>query len=584
MTVSSIRNYRSLSLRLQLLLVLFLCLVPTVAPAGTSLLSGVQCSTCNTLGPVAVALVRMTRSVAILRGQALSACRLLPVTETVCRGFIDNWAESVEYILLHTKLTPAQMCRIFLPSCPAEKGLKLDVTLDLPRPPPASRAKRRDAHYPPPSTPGLKVLHLADIHLDVLYKEGADNGCDDPLCCRAENGFPKERSRQAAHWGEYRCDAPPRLLHSLIEHVARKHKDELSYVLWTGDTAPHDSWKTTRKDVLDLTARVTSLLRHKLAGVPVYPVIGNHDSAPTNYFPPSEVRKGNFSVSWLYHDYAKMWKHWLPADALATLRKTGFYSVLVRPGFRIIVLNTNVAYRFNLWVLLTATSDPHHQLKWLAGELRAARAADERCHVVGHVSPADPDILPGWSHLYHSVIRSYQDVVTAQFFSHTHLNEIQLYKDDRDRPFSVSYVAPSLTPWQKVNPGYRIYTIDGARGNRSSWEVIDYERWVADLAEANERPEKGPRWHLQMSAAARYRLKNLSPRRWSRMVKKMLVYGRKFDKYYSDLSGAASVVGPCDIECRIRTVCGVVSSDGTNSHHCRLVRLLYQMGTRAGLS
>ena len=33
---------------------------------------------------------------------------------------------------------------------------------------------------------------------------------------------------------------------------------------------------------------------------------------------------------------------------VATLRKAGFYSVLVRPGFRIIVLNTNVAYRFNL--------------------------------------------------------------------------------------------------------------------------------------------------------------------------------------------------------------------------------------------
>ena len=59
-------------------------------------------------------------------------------------------------------------------------------------------------------------------------------------------------------------------------------QDELSYVLWTGDTAPHDSWKTSRKEVLDLTARVTAQLRHKLAGVPVYPLIGNHDSAPTN--------------------------------------------------------------------------------------------------------------------------------------------------------------------------------------------------------------------------------------------------------------------------------------------------------------
>ena len=77
--------------------------------------------------------------------------------------------------------------------------------------------------------------------------------------------------------------------------------------------------------------------------------------------------------------------------------------------------------------------------------------------------------------IHHSVsVFSYQDVVTAQFFSHTHLNEIQLFKDARERPFSVSYVAPSLTPWQNVNPGYRIYNIDGARGNRSSW--VSHER------------------------------------------------------------------------------------------------------------
>ena len=37
-----------------------------------------------------------------------------------------------------------------------------------------------------------------------------------------------------------------------------------------------------------------------------------------------------------------------PGLSVATLRQAGFYSVLVRPGFRIIVLNTNVAYRFNL--------------------------------------------------------------------------------------------------------------------------------------------------------------------------------------------------------------------------------------------
>ncbi|XP_037087117.1 sphingomyelin phosphodiesterase-like [Pollicipes pollicipes] len=354
--------------------------------------------------------------------------------------------------------------------------------------------------------------------------------------------------------------------------------------MWTGDNAPHDSWKTSRRDVLNATEHVTSLLRHHFPGVAVFPVVGNHDSAPTNYFPPLDVEKHNFSMSGMYHDFAKLWRPWLPTAALKTLRRSGFYSVRVRPGFRIIVLNTNVAYRYNMWVLLTARTDPHHQLKWLAGVLRSARSSGERCHVIGHVSPADPDILPAWSHLYHEIIRSYQDVVTAQFFSHTHLNEIQVYKDHKDRPFSVSYVSPSLTPWKNVNPGYRIYTIDGARGNHSSWEVVDYERWTADLADANREPAEGPRWRRQASAARRYRLQNLSPRRWSRMVNKMLLTGKMFNRYHRDQSGAARVRGPCDIACRLRTVCGMVTTDRTSTLHCDIVRLLHRMGTAVGLS
>ena len=62
--------------------------------------------------------------------------------------------------------------------------------------------------------------------------------------------------------------------------------------------------------------------------------------------------------------------------------------------------------------------------------------------------------------------------------------------------------------------------------------MTDYERWSADLVEANRHPARGPRWRRQGSAAARYHLKNLSPRRWSRMVKKMLFSKRLFSKYY----------------------------------------------------
>lgn len=64
---------------------------------------------------------------------------------------------------------------------------------------------------------------------------------------------------------------------------------------------------------------------------------------------------------------------------------------------------------------------------------------------------------------------SYQDTVKAQFFSHTHRDEVLLSKDERNRAFSVQYVAPSLTPFTNKNPGYKMYTIDGARGSDSTW-------------------------------------------------------------------------------------------------------------------
>lgn len=53
--------------------------------------------------------------------------------------------------------------------------------------------------------------------------------------------------------------------------------------------------------------------------------------------------------------------------------------------------------------------------------------------------------------------------MTAQFYGHTHWDEIEIYYDSETskRPISVGYVGPSLTTFAYGNPGYRIYTIDG---------------------------------------------------------------------------------------------------------------------------
>lgn len=67
----------------------------------------------------------------------------------------------------------------------------------------------------------------------------------------------------------------------------------------------------------------------------------------TRFAPPS-VTDETVSIHWLYNFMADQLQIWLPDTALETLRKNGYYTVLIRPGLRIIALNSNVCYTGNL--------------------------------------------------------------------------------------------------------------------------------------------------------------------------------------------------------------------------------------------
>jgi sphingomyelin phosphodiesterase len=55
----------------------------------------------------------------------------------------------------------------------------------------------------------------------------------------------------------------------------------------------------------------------------------------------------NMTPAWLFESAADAWSAWLPSEALETVRRGGFYSVLQQPGFRIIALNSNLCYVLN---------------------------------------------------------------------------------------------------------------------------------------------------------------------------------------------------------------------------------------------
>lgn len=54
-------------------------------------------------------------------------------------------------------------------------------------------------------------------------------------------------------------------------------------------------------------------------------------------------------------------------------------------------------------------------------------------HIIGHIPPGSGDCLTPWSWNYYKIINRYESTVTAQFFAHTHLDEFEIFYDEKTR-------------------------------------------------------------------------------------------------------------------------------------------------------
>ncbi len=73
--------------------------------------------------------------------------------------------------------------------------------------------------------------------------------------------------------------------------------------------------------------------------------------------------------------------------------------MLVRPGLRLISVNTNLSNNFNFWLLL-GLADPANHLRWLYDTLHAAEANREAVYIIGHIPPGTKSCL---GRMHHSV-------------------------------------------------------------------------------------------------------------------------------------------------------------------------------------
>ncbi|XP_060838777.1 sphingomyelin phosphodiesterase isoform X1 [Rhopalosiphum padi] len=477
-------------------------------------------------------------------------------TPRVCEGITELFSGEVVYVMQRINIGPEEICSFVIGDACGDvynPTHEWDVVFPpVPKPTPIEIKILKEP------VPQFKVLHLSDTHFDPYYEEGTNADCNEPLCCRLTNGPAVSPQSRAGRWGDYRkCDTPKRTIDNMLQHIVSTHTD-IDYIIWTGDLPAHDIWNQTKEENLSILKETVAQLLKMFPGIPIFPALGNHEAVPVNSFPPSSlVNKPEFAIDWLYSELDTQWRRWLPGSVSRTIKRGAFYSVLVRPGFRIISLNMNYCNNKNWWLLMNST-DPVKELQWFIYELQNAEFNGEKVHVLGHIPPGHPDCLKVWSRNYYAIISRYESTITAQFFGHTHFDEFELFYDTQDlgRPVSIAYVGPSVTPYYDLNPGYRIYYVDGDR-EHSTRAVLDHETWVMNLKEANLYDY--PIWQKLYSTQAAYSLPSLRPEDWDTFINSLAEDQTLFDLYYKHYWKNSPTRPACDAECKKRMICDLRS-------------------------
>lgn len=167
------------------------------------------------------------------------------------------------------------------------------------------------------------------------------------------------------------------------------------------------------------------------------------------------------SAQWLYNFLADEWEQWLGPEATTTIKIGGYYTVLARPGFRIIGLNNNDCYTYNWWLFYEPTY-PVTQLQWLHDTLLAAEANNEKVHILAHIPSGSGGCFSVWSREYRRIIDRFWNTVSGVFNGHTHRDEFNIFysRENPNWAINVGYNGGCATTFSDVNYNYRHYYVD----------------------------------------------------------------------------------------------------------------------------
>ncbi|XP_063243959.1 sphingomyelin phosphodiesterase-like isoform X2 [Bacillus rossius redtenbacheri] len=531
----------------------------------------IQCQVCMATIKEVLAVYYENRSADALRNITIDLCVTLKIeTADVCEGIVDvHLEEVVQLAELANNSTVRRLCGLYNNLCPFEDEWTVDI--DLGTKPAVTQ------HTKVSADDRLTIVHVTDMHYDPAYLEGGNGACGEPTCCRKEQGNASRGDAAAGHWGDYRhCDTPLASVENTLRQI-RRQEPKIDYVYMTGDFVDHGVWKASREINSASITKVVNAVKATFPDVPIIFTLGNHEPVPVNQYAPLSASDG-VSSRWLYQLVAELWAPYLTDDARKTILSGGYYTLKLRDGFRVVVLNNVAGYSSNFWMALESR-DPYGQLAWLAETLLRAERDGEKVHILYHVQMQS--CLATWSREYHKIVDRFENIITGQFNGHTHTDEFQVFYslDDDTRANSVLFNGGSGTANANVNPNYRVYTVDPA-----TWYVHDAETWVFNLTEANLRPGEDPAWYRLYSFREAFGVSSLAPWELEGLVDRLSGDPRLLRQYsrYFVKNADESIAGSCGDDCLKEKLCTVVTTNQESSDHCDRLKAKFDGAQTSG--
>lgn len=263
-----------------------------------------------------------------------------------------------------------------------------------------------------------------DIHPDEFYK--VRSSTDQDGSCHRGRGPAGTYGTEVSD-----CDSPFTLVNATFDWIAANLKDEIDFVVWTGDSARHDRDEElprsqdqvlgTNKWIADKFASLFADPGSSAMAIPVVPTFGNNDILPHNIMLPGPNR-------WLQH-YLHIWRHFIPEEQRHSFEFGGWFNVEVIPN-KLAVFSLNTLYFFDRNAGVDGCAKPsepgYKQLEWLRVQLQFMRERGMKAILMGHVPPARTESKMLWDEecwqKYSLWMRQFRDVVVAGLYGHMNID------------------------------------------------------------------------------------------------------------------------------------------------------------------